>query len=92
MVRVPIIEDRLLEPAEQFHANLALVDSNGISVTVDPPLSTVNIISDDSELGIFWGEESETRKYREQLRKKAGGGKASEKQILILLSLLFVQR
>ena len=44
MVQVPIIQDSLLESAEQFSANLALVDNKGISVTVDPALTIVNII------------------------------------------------
>ena len=57
MVRIPIIQDILTEPTEQFRANLALVENNGISVTVDPAVATVNIIDDDiidrgSKLGI----------------------------------------
>ena len=52
MVQVPIIHDSIHEPTEQFQANLVLVDNNGISVTVDPAMATVNIIDDDSELGI----------------------------------------
>ena len=44
MVQVPIIQDSLLESTEQFSANLALVDNNGISVIVDPALTTVNIM------------------------------------------------
>ena len=52
MVQVPIIQDSIHELTEQFQANLVLVDNNGISVTVDPTMVTVNIIDDDSELGI----------------------------------------
>ena len=53
MVQVPIIHDSLIERTEQFHGNLALVEDNGISVTVDPALATVNIIDNDSELGMY---------------------------------------
>ena len=51
MVQVPIIQDSFIESTEQFHVSLALVEDNGISVTVDPALAAVNIIDDDSELG-----------------------------------------
>ena len=52
MVQVPIIQDSFAEPTEQFRANLALVDNNGISVMVDPAMATVNIIDGESKLGI----------------------------------------
>ena len=45
MVQLPIIQDSLLESTEQFSANLALVDNNGISVIVDPALTTGSIIN-----------------------------------------------
>ena len=52
VVRVPIIQDIIEEPTEQFFANLTIVENNGISVTVDSAVATVNITDDDSELGI----------------------------------------
>ena len=56
MVRVPILQDSLAEPTEQFHANLALVEDNGISVMVDPAVATVNIIDDESESSLVQRE------------------------------------
>ena len=53
MVQVPILQDSLAEPKEQFHASLTLENSNRLSVTVDPALATVNISDDDGELGNF---------------------------------------
>ena len=49
MVQVPILEDDLTEPTEQFHSKLTLVDNNELSVIVDPALAMVNIKDDDSE-------------------------------------------
>ena len=49
-IHIPILQDSLPEPTEQFHANLALGENNGISVIVDPAVATVNIIDDESEL------------------------------------------
>ena len=45
-VEVPILLDDLSEEAEQFNANLTLVNNNGISVTVYPAVATVNITDD----------------------------------------------
>ena len=50
MVHVPIFQYSLTEPTEQFNASLTLENDNGISVTVDPALATVNITEDDGEL------------------------------------------
>ena len=73
-MQVPILEDSLAEPTEQFHANLTLVENNGISVMVDPAVATVNILDDDSELGIdnftisksiWWGNNCYVTSYPE---------------------------
>ena len=53
LIRVPILQDRMVESTEQFRANLVLENNNGISVTVDPALATVNIIDNDSELRMY---------------------------------------
>ena len=66
MVQVPIFQDRLTEPTEQFRASLTLENSSRLSVTVDPALATVNISDDDSELGNF--EEREKVSVSEELK------------------------
>ena len=73
MVQVPIIPDSFIESTEQFHVILSLVNNNGISVTVDPALATVNIIDDDSKLGWeFW--------ERERVREERDREKGTEKE------------
>ena len=43
----------MAEPTEHFVANLMLLNNNGLSVTVNPALATVDISDDDSKLGNF---------------------------------------
>ena len=66
MVRIPIFQDTLAEPTEQFLANLTIPRNDGISVTVDPAVATVNITDDDSELGIREKRERERERERER--------------------------
>ena len=70
MVQVPILQDSLTEPTEQFNARLTLENDNGISVTVDPALATVNIINSDSEL-----ENLERERERERERETVCHGR-----------------
>ena len=68
---MPILQDSLTEPTEQFRASLTLVNSNGLSVTVNPALATVDIRDDDSELGTL-NEKKE--KGKEGRGRGEGGG------------------
>ena len=49
VVRVPILQDSVIEGTEQFRASLSLVQSNGINVAVSPDQATVDITDDDGE-------------------------------------------
>ena len=49
VVRVPILQDSVIEGTEQFRACLSLVQSNGINVAVSPNQATVDIIDDDGK-------------------------------------------
>ena len=49
VVRVPILQDLVIEGTEQFRASLSLVQSNGINVNVNPDQATVDIIDDEGE-------------------------------------------
>ena len=43
VVKVPIVQDSLIEGTEQFRAILSLVESNGINVDLSPEQAIVNI-------------------------------------------------
>ena len=68
---MPILLDDDSEEAEQFSANLTLVNNNGISVTVDPAMATINITdAGNSEPLLLQFERVRERKRRRQREGK----------------------